>query len=321
MVARVAGLAIAVGSLLLVAGTAAASEDIADQYPASPLYQKPVEVIPDVFSAIGATAPPTYENGGHNNNLSFILTGDGVVVVNGGASWQLAEALHAEIKAVTDQPVRLVINENGQGHAMLGNSYWRAQGVKIVAHEDAAAEFEERGYDSLAAAERVQKEKAAKTDVALPDETFADRYTVEFGAKTILALNLGPAHSPGDIVVWMPDEKLVISGDMAFHERMLPIFEETDTAAWIESWDDGFEALGAVYVIPGHGHPTNMAQVRRYTKDYLVYLRGKIRAHLDAGGELKDAYYVDQSPYAHLDTFEELATRNAGRVYEQMEWE
>jgi glyoxylase-like metal-dependent hydrolase (beta-lactamase superfamily II) len=321
MVARVAGLALAVGSLLLVAGTARASEDIADQYPASPLYQKPVEVIPDVFSAIGATAPPTYENGGHNNNLSFILTGDGVVVVNGGASWQLAEALHAEIRAVTDQPVRLVINENGQGHAMLGNSYWRAQGVKIVAHEDAAAEFEERGYDSLAAAERVQKEKAAKTDVALPDETFADRYAVEFGAKTILALNLGPAHSPGDIVVWMPDEKLVISGDMAFHERMLPIFEETDTAAWIESWDDGFEALGAVYVIPGHGHPTNMAQVRRYTKDYLVYLRGKIREHLDAGGELKDAYYVDQSPYAHLDTFEELATRNAGRVYEQMEWE
>ncbi|MEJ2026209.1 MAG: hypothetical protein P8X52_01735, partial [Limibacillus sp.] len=104
---------------VLLAPPAMASEDIPDQYPASALYSKPVEFIPNVFSAIGATAPPTYENGGHNNNLSFIITGDGVVVVNGGASWQLAEALHAEIKQVTDQPVRLVVNENGQGHAML----------------------------------------------------------------------------------------------------------------------------------------------------------------------------------------------------------
>ena len=74
-------------------------------------------------------------------------------------------------------------------------------------------------------------------------------------------------------------------------------------------------------MIPGHGHPTNMAQVTRYTHDYLVYLRGKIGAHLDAGGDLTDAYYVDQSPYKGLDTFEELATKNAGRVYEAMEFE
>ena len=105
----------------LLAQTALASEDIADQYPQSELYEKPVEVIPHVFSAIGATAPPTYENSGHNNNLSFVITGDGVVVVNGGASARLAAALHDEIKAVTDQPVKLVISENGQGHAMLGN--------------------------------------------------------------------------------------------------------------------------------------------------------------------------------------------------------
>ena len=129
-----------------------------------------------------------------------------------------------------------------------------------------------------------------------------------------------PAHSPGDAMVWIPDQKLVISGDMAFHERMLPIFDDTDTAAWLETWE-AFEALGAVYVIPGHGHPTNMDQVRRYTKDYLVDLRDKIREHIDNGGDLKNAYYVDQSDYKHLDTYEELATRNAGRVYEQMEFE
>ena len=298
-----------------------ASEDIPDQYPGSALYKKPVEVIPHVWSAIGATAPPTYENTGHNNNLSFIVTGDGVIVVNGGAAYLLAKALHDEIKVITDQPVKLVINENGQGHAMLGNSYWAEQGVPILAHADAAAAFEHDGAQSLQQHQRILKEKAEGTDIVGPTETFEDSHIIEMGDFRIEVLHLGPAHSPGDISVWLPEQGLVIAGDMAFHERMLPIFADTMTADWLETWDAAFEPLGATYVIPGHGHPTNMAQVRRYTKDYLVYLRERIREHLDAGGDLAEAYYVDQSPFAHLDTFEELATKNAGRVYEQMEWE
>ncbi|MCH2164346.1 MAG: MBL fold metallo-hydrolase [Marinovum sp.] len=298
-----------------------ASEDIADQYPGSALYSKPVEVIPNVWSAIGATAPPTYKNSGHNNNLSFIITGDGVVVINGGAAYILAEALHQEIKTITDQPVKLVIDENGQGHAMLGNSYWADQGVPILAHVDAAHEIEERGFHILENMKRYNRDKAEKTYVAPPTITFEDAYLVEMGDYRIEVLHLGPAHGPGDTQVWLPEQSLVIAGDMAFHERMLPIFEDTIALDWIETWEDGFEALGATYVIPGHGHPTNMDQVRRYTRDYLVYLRTQIGAHIEDGGDLVGAYYVDQSPYKLLDTFEELATKNAGRVYEQMEWE
>lgn len=298
-----------------------ASEDIADQYPGSMLYSKPVEVIPHVWSAIGATAPATYDNCGHNNNLSFIVTGDGVIVINGGGAYLLAKALHDEIKVITDQPVKLVINENGQGHAMLGNSYWATQGVPILAHADAAHEFNDRAGQSLDAAKRTLKERFEGTVAVAPTETFEDKRSIEMGDFKIEVLHLGPAHSPGDIQVWLPAQSLVIAGDMAFHERMLPIFDDTNTKAWVETWKGPFEALGATYVIPGHGHPTNMAQVRRYTLDYLEYLRGKIGAHIEAGGSLDDAYYVDQSAYAHLDTFEQLATRNAGRVFVQMEWE
>jgi len=298
-----------------------ASEDIADQYPGSMLYAKPVEFIPGVFSATGATAPPTYDNAGHNNNLSFIITGEGVVVVNGGGSYLLAEALHDEIKAITDQEVVLVVDENGQGHAMLGNSYWVGQGVKIIAHVDAAAEFEERGFRSLASMQRLNKERGEGTFVQGPTETFVDEYTLELGEFQIEVLYLGPSHSAGDVVVWLPKQSLVIAGDMAFHERLLPIFEDTYTLDWLETWDTEFEALNATYVIPGHGHPTNMAQVRRYTKGYLEHLRSQIGILLDDGGGLAEAYYVDQSPYKNLDTFEELATKNAGRVYEKMEFE
>ena len=305
----------------VLAQAAWASEDIADQYPQSELYSKPVEVIPHVFSAIGATAPPTYENAGHNNNLSFIITGDGVVVVNGGASARLAAALHDEIRAVTDQPVRLVINENGQGHAMLGNSYWADQGVDILAHVDAIHEIEENGDFILQGMQRYNRDKAEGTRVAVPNRSFEDREVIEMGEVVLEVLHLGPAHGPGDTQVWIPQWEIMIAGDIAFHERMPPIFADTCTSCWIETWETALAPMKPTYLIPGHGHPTNLAQVTRYTHDYLVDLRAKVGAHIEDGGDLAGAYYVDQSNWAHLDTFEELATKNAGRVFEEMEWE
>ncbi|MBU2982029.1 MBL fold metallo-hydrolase [Lentibacter algarum] len=303
------------------AGAAFASEDIADQYPQSELYSKPVEVIPHVFSAIGATAPPTYENSGHNNNLSFVVTDAGVVVVNGGASARLAKALHDEIKTVTDQPVKLVINENGQGHAFLGNSYWAALGVDILAHEDAIEEGHERGFDILEGMKRYNRDKAEGTEVAVANLSFSERYDYELGGVKFEILHLGPAHGPGDTQVWIPQWSMMIAGDIAFHERMLPIFADTCTSCWVQTWEEKFEPMQPTYVIPGHGHPTNLAQVKRYTYDYLRDLREKIGAHIEEGGDLAGAYYVDQAAWAHLDTFEELATKNAGRVFEEMEWE
>ena len=291
-----------------------------DKAPGSMLYDLPQEVLPGVWSAIGATAPGTYANSGHNNNLSFVITDAGVLVVNAGDNYLLAKALHDEIKKLTDQPVKYVVLENGQGHAMLGSNYWQEQGVPVIAHVDAAHEIEEQSFALLEVMQERVKEKAGGTRVVMPDETFEDKKVIELGGERIELLNLGPAHSPGDIIVWLPGKKLVISGDMAFHQRMLPLFEHTDTAAWIETWDK-FEALGAEIVIPGHGGPTDMSTVRKYTRDYLVYLRKKIGAVIEDGGTLQDAYEIDQSPYMHLPTAEFLARRNAGRVFQSMEFE
>jgi glyoxylase-like metal-dependent hydrolase (beta-lactamase superfamily II)/rhodanese-related sulfurtransferase len=293
---------------------------ISDMAPDSVLYRKPQQVTKNVWSAIGATLPPTYANAGHNNNLSFVITDGGVLVVNAGANYLLAQALHNEIKALTDQPVKYVVLENGQGHAALGSKYWREQGVPIIAHVDAAHILEENAFGILERMQSYSRDKAYLSEVVLPDETFEDKMVIELGGERIELLNLGPAHSPGDISVWLPDQKLVIAGDMAFHQRLLPVFEETDTAAWLKSWEN-FAALGAEIVIPGHGVPTDMAVVTKYTKDYLVYLRGQIQAVIDNDGDLNDAYVVDQSPYADLDTFRELAKRNAGMVFQAMQFE
>jgi glyoxylase-like metal-dependent hydrolase (beta-lactamase superfamily II) len=248
------------------------------------------------------------------------VTKVGVVGVNAGGSYLLAQALHEEIKNKTNQKVKYVILENGQGHAMLGSSYWQAQGAEIIAHKDAAAVIDASGASRLDSAKTVLRDKAMHTVLATPDIIFDEKYVIELGGQKIEVINLGPAHSPGDVVTWLPQKELVISGDMAFHQRMLPVMEHTDTDAWIETWN-AFLGLKAKHVIPGHGGPTNYEEVTRYTRDYLIFMREKISKVLDDGGELQDAYLVDQSVYSHLDTYFELARQNAGRIYREMEFE
>ena len=276
------------------------------------------KVTENVYSAIGVTNAPSYENAGHNNNLSFIITTDGVVVVNGGDNYLLAKALHASILEVTQQPVKLVVNENGQGHSFLGNSYWEQQGVPAIAHEAAVREIEEHGPAILQRMQARNKDKADGTFVTTPAQSFDKRQEITMGETKIVLISFGEAHSPGDISVWLPQEEVIITGDIAFHERLLAIFPDTNVARWIESFDV-MAQLAPKKVIPGHGPPTDIATIRQYTQGYLKFLVAAVNKILEEDGDLGDAYAIDQSEYAHLNTFEELAVKNAGRLFQTME--
>ena len=307
-------------SVVFSLSVAAASP--ADKYPESLLYSKPVQVTDRVWSAIGATQYYSYENAGHNNNLSFVIGDESVLVVNGGASYLLAQALHDEIKKLTELPVKYVVDENGQSHAVLGNSYWKAQGSHIIAHEDALEEIDEQALDGLATLQGILKERAEKTTVVEVDETFTDKMKLDLGGLTVELIRFGPAHSVGDISVFVPEGNVLIAGDMAFQQRLLPIFPDTDTSEWLNTWHESFTPLAKdKIIIPGHGEVTDFATVDKWTRGYLEFLREKVAALLEDGGALEDAYAIDQSPYAHLETFEQLAGKNAGRVFEAMEFE
>ena len=88
------------------------------------LYSKVKKVAKNIYTSIGRTSPSTYENSGHNNNLGFVIGNKAVMVWNAGANYLLAKALHEEIKKITKLPVKYVLLENSQGHAMLGSNYW-----------------------------------------------------------------------------------------------------------------------------------------------------------------------------------------------------
>jgi glyoxylase-like metal-dependent hydrolase (beta-lactamase superfamily II) len=284
------------------------------------LYSDVKKVTKGVYTSIGATQPGTYENSGHNNNLGFVIGDKSVVVWNASSNYLLAKALHLEIQKITDKPIKYVVLENSQGHAMLGSNYWAEQGVKIISQEIAKEEIINEGEEILARQKRISRDKSLGTKIKIPDETFKDKKTIDLGNRKVELLYFGHAHEHSDIVLWLPKEKIVFAGDLAFNQRMAPILEKTDTLSWLEAWEK-FAKLDAKIVVPGHGDVTDMPTVEKITKGYILHLRAKIKELLDNDGELKDAYYVDQSPFEHLDTFKELARKNAGRLFEQMEFE
>lgn len=292
-----------------------------DKAPDSALYDYPTQVSARVYSAIGATQPPTFQNAGHNNNLSFVIGDEAVLVINGGSNNALARAMHAEIRKITDLPVKYLISENGQGHAYLGNHYWKSEGVTLIGHQDAQHEIDTKGFGALTNMQRYAQTFAEDTDLVNFDETFDEVYRLDLGNLEVIAKVYGGAHSPGDVTVLVPSENVAIAGDMAFHVRMPPIFDDTDTAAWLESFQLFAEETREMVIIPGHGGPTDIKTVTAGTVDYLVYLRDQVQALLDEGGSLEEAYQIDQTPFKHWHTFDELAARNAGRVFERMEFE
>ncbi|WP_432474419.1 MBL fold metallo-hydrolase [Amphritea sp. HPY] len=286
------------------------------------LYSKPVKVADNIWSAIGATQYYSYENGGHNNNLSFIVGNEAVLVVNGGSAYLLAKALHDEIRSITDKPVLYVVDENGQSHAALGNGYWQQQGAQIIAHEDAVTEIGHKGLAGLEELSGILQEQIEGTEVVAVDQSFTDQLELDLGGLTVRLVKFGPAHSPGDISVVVPQRNVLIAGDIAFNQRMLPVFPDTDTSLWLETWQDNFAPFAQdMIIVPGHGEVTDFATVDKTTRGYLEYVRGKVAELLENDGALEDAYLIDQTPYAHLDTYEQLAGKNAGRIFEAMEFE
>lgn len=291
-----------------------------DRYPKSMLYRPIEKVAEGVYTSIGQTSPGSYENSGHNNNLGFIVGDKAVLVWNASSTYLLAKAFHEEIKKITDKPVKYVVLENSQGHAMLGSNYWKEQGATIIAQEIAKEEIIELGDSILKRYEKRQLDKILGTKIVLPDVTFKDTYKIDLGNRIVEARYFGYAHEHSDIALWLPKEKIVFAGDLAFNQRLLPIFEITETNKWIEAWE-GFAGLGAKIVVPGHGDTTDMATVTKYTKDYLEYMREKILAVIDDGGGLNEAYVIDMTPYQHLDTFRELGKQNIATLFKQLEFE
>lgn len=274
-----------------------------------------------VYAVIGPFGNRTPGNYGDNATFGFVVTDEGVVLIDSGGSYKGAAAIDKVIHQVTDKPVKVVINSGGQDHRWLGNGYFKQRGARIIASKAAVADQRERLQDQMFMLDNlVGVEGMAGTDAVYADETFDQGMHFSLGGTAFELRMVGPAHTPGDSLVWLPKQRIVFSGDVVFVGRMLGVLAHSNSRHWIEAFQ-AMAALDPATVIPGHGPPADLARARADSLDYLVFLRDTVGTFMDEGGSITDIGTLDQSRFSYLADSDMLAGRNAQQVYQEMEWE
>jgi glyoxylase-like metal-dependent hydrolase (beta-lactamase superfamily II) len=279
-------------------------------------------VAPHVYAYVGDIEGRTYDNEALNANIGLVVTPQGAVLIDSGASFQGAQRIADAAKRVTTQPIKWVINTGGQDHRWLGNGYFQAHGAEIIAHVNAQADMKARGPAHLKANAPVLKEKMEGTEIVLPTRWLTDSDTpLNLGGTTLQVVHRGGGHTPGDSMVWLPQSGVVFTGDVVYVDRILGLHPVSKTKTWLTTFE-ALEALKPAIVVPGHGKVTTLAQAQKDTGDLLRALRNHMGRAVEAGMDMGAAVKsMDAAPYQHLKHVGVWLPQLANRTYLEMEQE
>jgi glyoxylase-like metal-dependent hydrolase (beta-lactamase superfamily II) len=275
-----------------------------------------------VYAYIGDLGPRSVENEGLNANIGLVVTPAGAVLIDSGATFQSARKIDDAVKKITQQPVRWVINSGGQDHRWLGNGYFQAQGAELIAHATARADMQSRGGDQLNALRALLGARADGTVPTLPTRLPIGSDTrLELGGTVFELRHRGGGHTPGDMMVWLPEKNVLFAGDIVFVDRLLAVIPVSNTQYWLDTFR-AIQALRPRVIVPGHGNVTDEATARAQTRGYLEALRAHMKHAVDDGIPVNDAVKsFNGTPFMHLLNADALMAVNANRVYLELERE
>lgn len=279
------------------------------------------EVAPGVHAVIGDLGGQSADNEGLNANLGFVIGSEAVLVINSGPSRRVGEALLNAVRHRTSLPVKWLVNVNGQSHYWWGNTVFAAEGATLLAHDEARGLMRAQQEMQRTALDNALGPLFAGSEAAVPEETTGERQVLDLGGRKVEILHLGPAHTPGDLALWIPDVGVVFAGDLVYTERLLAVLPVSSSAGWVEAFER-LMTLEPRVIVPGHGAPTDAAGASRDTLDYLTHMRAAALEQFEAGlSPSEAARAIDQSAWAHLENFELLSPGNASRVFLEIEAE
>lgn len=255
------------------------------------------------------------------SNAGFVVTPQGVVVVDALGSPALAEALVAAIRQVTPQPVRHVIVTHYHADHIYGLQVFKALGAQILAHR---ASQDYLNSDTAQLRLQASREELAPwvdehTRLVPADRWLGADERLELGGETFRIRHVGPAHTGEDLVVHAERSGVLFAGDLMFRGR-IPFVGQADSGQWIRSLEQLIQLQPRV-VVPGHGalSAEPLADLRM-TRDYLQHLRQTMGEAAQAMEPFEEAYAkVDWSRFEHLPLFRVANRMNAYNTYLLME--
>lgn len=278
------------------------------------------ELAPDVYACLQRDQGLGWSNSG------LINRGGGVVV---DTFWDLPHTreLVTQYTRVWKAPAARVVNTHHNGDHCWGNQLFA--GAEIIGHRLCAASFGKERPETMQAL----KGMVASTDVALasfaraldaydfsgieltpPTTTFDDRLDLDLDGLRVELLYVGPAHTAGDVIVHLPSQRIVFTGDILFR-LCTPIGWEGTFANWTAALDR-IIALAPEVIVPGHG-PLCGVEGPREMREYLAYVQGEAARYFGEGlPALEAAKRIDLGPYAGWTEPERLLF-NVERAYRE----
>ncbi len=198
-----------------------------------------------------------------SSNSAFLVTGEGVLVVDSGQHPADARELLAHIRKVTDKPIRYVINTHFHGDHVFGNTVFHSQGATIIAHRDTVTMM--RTHYTQEIARRADYYKRFGRDpvelrMDLPDLALDGNLSITLGGRTINLIHLGAGQNPGDMLVHFPHARTVFVGG-PFARRN---WSNTSFTPSVDNWIAMLKKIAAMDVdrfLPGHGDIGNQQDV------------------------------------------------------------
>jgi glyoxylase-like metal-dependent hydrolase (beta-lactamase superfamily II) len=270
------------------------------------------------------------ERGLGTSNSGLVNRGGGLVV---DTFWDLphTRAMIEHYATVWQAPARRVANTHHNGDHCWGNQLFA--GAEIIAHRRCAEAFGKeqpvimqnlrsmrgRGDPWIAAmAERLADWDFSGIELTAPTTLVDDRLRLDLDGIIVEFIYVGPAHTAGDLIVHLPEERVVFTGDILFR-LCTPIGWEGSFAKWTAALDL-IISLRPDVVVPGHG-PLCGVEGAREMKNYLEYVRSESKAFYDAGvPALEAAKQIDLGPYGGW-TEPERIVFNIERAYRELRGE
>ena len=279
-----------------------------------------IQVKENIYAIVGGLEQRSPSNLGNNATFGFVVTSEGVVLIDAGGTELGAKAIEQEVRSVTDQPIVTVINTGGQDHRWFGNHYFASLGAETITSKATAADHLKRQSMQIEGMKNFTQDGWMGTEPRVAKTLIESDTDYQLGSTEFSIIPVGPAHTANENFVWFPKEQVLFSGDVVYVERMLGIMDHSSHKPWLETLAR-IEALNPSVIIPGHGHPTSLETAKRDTFEYLNFLREEVAAIMDDGGDMQSISTIDQSKYEYLISYESLHGANAQRVFEEMEWE
>jgi cyclase len=233
------------------------------------------EVAPNVF----------VETEYHGANVGFVITGEGVILIDTPLLPKDARALRSEIEKRTNQEVTYIINtDHHRGH-ILGNQYF--PGATVIAHEFAWKNMKSYGDSFRTRLLNLYRNRIPEAveewrrhlEIVLPEITFTARTILYKGNTEIHLIPVG-GHTPATTVVYFPNEKLLFAGDLVVTDRP-PFLSQGDTKEWLQALTY-LRQLNYDVLIPGHGELSGKEATEKMS-EFLRMVRRKVRSAYRAG--------------------------------------